>query len=123
MSARAALLEWVSLVSFRSYTDVRWDPEPGVNVLVGRNGAGKSNLLEGIGYLATMKSFRGAPDEAMVSFDADSAYVRGEIGQNGVTTLVEVEIKRRGGRRANVNKQRLARTADLLDPRQGPQPV
>jgi DNA replication and repair protein RecF len=71
--------------------------------------------MEGIGYLATMKSFRGAPDEALVAFDTDAAYVRGEVCQDDVTTLIEVEVRRRGGRRTNVNKQRLARTSDLLE--------
>ncbi len=85
-----------------------------MNLLVGRNGAGKSNLMESIGYLATLKSFRGSPDEALVSYDLDAAYVRGEIFSDDVGSLIEVEIRRRGGRRAMVNKGRLARTADLL---------
>jgi DNA replication and repair protein RecF len=107
-------LDWLSLAGFRSYGQLDWRPEPGVNLLVGRNGAGKSNLMESIGYLATLKSFRGSPDEALVSYDLDSAYVRGEIFSEDVGSLIEIEIRRRGGRRAMVNKGRLARTADLL---------
>lgn len=105
----------MALASYRSYEDIRWEPGPGVNVLVGRNGAGKSNLMEGIGYLATLKSFRGAPDEALVAHDAESAVARGQINQSDVPTLIEIEIRRRGGRRVNVNKQRLGRTADILE--------
>ncbi len=107
-------LEWLSLAGFRSYEEFRWEPSSGVNVLVGRNGAGKTNLLEAVGYVATLKSFRGAPDEALVGFDHDSGYVRSSISDGDATSLIEVEIRRRGGRRVMVNRQRLPRAADLL---------
>lgn len=107
-------LDWLSLMGYRSYRELSWRPVPGVNLLVGRNGAGKSNLMEAIGYLASLKSFRGAPDEALVGYEFDSAVVRGEVFAADVNSLIEVEIRRRGGRRAMVNKQRLARSADLL---------
>lgn len=107
-------LAWISLAEFRSYTALEWTPDPGVNVLVGQNGAGKTNLLEGIGYLSTLRSFRRAPDEAMVAFDAESAFVRGEVVDGESSSVIEIELRRRGGRRALVNTQRLARAADLL---------
>jgi DNA replication and repair protein RecF len=107
-------LAWISLAEFRSYTALEWTPDPGVNVLVGHNGAGKTNLLEGIGYLSTLRSFRGAPDEAMVAVGADSAFVRGEVVDGDSSSVIEIELRRRGGRRALVNTQRLARAADLL---------
>ncbi len=108
-------LDWISLAQYRSYEEVMWSPTPTVNVLVGRNGAGKSNLMEAIGYLASLKSFRGAPDDALVAHDADSAVIRGEVFAEQVSTLLEIEIKRRGGRRTMMNKQKLARTADLIE--------
>lgn len=107
-------LEWLSLAGFRSYDEIRWEPSPEVNVLVGSNGAGKTNLLEAVSYVATLKSFRGAPEEALVAFDHEAAFVRGSVVSADATSLIEVEIRRRGGRRAMVNRQRLSRTADLL---------
>jgi DNA replication and repair protein RecF len=107
-------LAWIALSGFRSYAEVEWRPEAGVNLLVGENGAGKSNLLEAIGYLATLKSFRTAPDEALVGFDLESAVLRGEVAGEHAVSLIEIEIRRRGGRRAFVNKSRLGRASDLL---------
>jgi DNA replication and repair protein RecF len=107
-------LAWIALSGFRSYSEMEWRPEAGINLLVGENGAGKSNLMEAIGYLASLKSFRSAPDEALVGFDVDSAVVRGEVGGEQAPSLIEIEIRRRGGRRAFVNKSRLVRAADLL---------
>jgi DNA replication and repair protein RecF len=51
-------VDWLSLTDFRSYETLEWSPDPGVNLLLGPNGAGKTNLLEGIGFLATLRSFR-----------------------------------------------------------------
>ena len=52
------LLERLSLASFRNYTSLEWTPAPGLNLIVGANAQGKSNLLEAIAMLATGKSFR-----------------------------------------------------------------
>lgn len=51
-------------------------PHAGV-VLIGENGAGKTNLLEALYYLEIFRSFRGVPDERLVRFGADAFHVRG----------------------------------------------
>lgn len=107
-------LEWLTLSGFRSHAALEWRPDPAVNVLVGDNGAGKTNLLEAVSYLASLRSFRGSPDEALVGYSAESAVVRGSVIHPETTTLIEIEIRRRGGRRVQVNRQRLQRTADLI---------
>ncbi len=107
-------LDWIAVTGFRSHSGLEWQPDPGNNLIVGRNGAGKTNLLEAVGYLATLRSFRRAPDEALVAHGAESAIDRGSVVSFETTTLIEVEIRRRGGRRALVNTRRLARTTDLL---------
>ena len=59
-------IAWLELNEFRSYEVLRYEPDPGVNVLIGRNGAGKTNVLEAIGYLSMLKSFRRTPDSALL---------------------------------------------------------
>lgn len=107
-------LSWLSLTDFRVHQSLEWSPVPGVNLLVGPNGAGKTSVLEAAGYLSTLGSFRGSPDEALPSFTAASSIVRGEVAEGEAASLIEIEIRRRGGRRAFVNRQRVARTSDLL---------
>ncbi|MGI9528309.1 MAG: AAA family ATPase, partial [Acidimicrobiia bacterium] len=60
------LVSWLELRDFRCYEALEFRPEPGVNVLVGANGVGKTSVLEALGYLGMMKSFRGVPDDALV---------------------------------------------------------
>jgi DNA replication and repair protein RecF len=107
-------VDWVSLRHFRSYDDLDWAPEPGVNLLLGVNGAGKTNLLEAIAYLATLRSFRSVPDSGLIGDGADSGVVRAGVSSENRERLIEVELARSGPRRTQLDKSRLQKTADLL---------
>lgn len=110
-------LAWLELTDFRSYPHLEWVPDPGVNLLIGPNGSGKTNALEAVGYLATVRSFRGVSDEAMVADEAEHGYVRGafERGEDRGQALIETQISRRGPRRTQLDHQRLRRASDLLE--------
>jgi len=107
-------LGWVELIGFRSYDEIRWEPHPDVNVLVGPNAIGKTNLLEGVGYLAGLRSFRNVPDQVLIREGAQSAVIRGTITRSDSEALVEIEIPLGGRRRAQVNRQRLTKVTDML---------
>lgn len=102
------------LDDFRNYEHAEVDLAPGLTAVIGDNGQGKSNLVEAIGYLATLSSFRGAPTEALVRRGQERAVVRAEGERAGRTLLIEAEIAVHGRGRVLVNKQRLARSRDLL---------
>ena len=102
------------LTDFRSYHEAEVALSDGVTAVLGANGQGKTNLLEAIGYLATLDSFRGAPTEAMIRSGAASAVVRVEGDTEGRPVLVEAELATNGRGRVYVNKQRLPRARDLL---------
>ena len=72
-------VERLWLTDFRNYESADLSPAPGLTVVVGDNGEGKTNLLEAVGYLATLASFRGAPRDALVREGRDHAVVRAEI--------------------------------------------
>ncbi len=102
------------LTEFRSYPAVELELAPGLTAVLGPNGHGKTNLLEAIGYLATLSSFRGAPTDALIREGAAQAVVRAEGSREGRTLLVEAEIVRVGRNRVQVNRQPLRRARDLL---------
>ena len=104
---------WLS--NFRNYETAEFEPDPeGLTVVVGSNGEGKTNLLEAIGYLATLSSFRGAPSDALVRQGSASAVIRAEGEREDRSLLIEAEINRTGRDRVQVNRQPLKRTRDLL---------
>jgi DNA replication and repair protein RecF len=103
------------LTDFRSYEAVELAPADGLTVIVGANGEGKTNLLEAVGYLATLSSFRGAPNDALVRQGAAAAVVRAEVvDADDRDALVEAELRVGGRDRVQVNKQPLKRARDLL---------
>ena len=107
-------VDWVSLVDFRSYPKLEWSPDPEINLLIGPNGAGKTNLLEAIAYLGSLKSFRSVPDRALIADEQESAIIRAGVVVDSRERLIEIELRRQGGRQTQVDKTRLRRAGDLL---------
>ena len=69
----------IELRNFRNYEHVQLDFDPGVNLIVGDNAQGKTNLLEAISYLGSGKSFRALKTSEMVRFGADFADIEGQV--------------------------------------------
>ncbi len=74
----ARLTALLALSNFRNYAELDFEPAPGLNVFVGANAQGKSNLLEAIAMLGTGKSFRTSRDADVVREGLELAVVRGE---------------------------------------------
>ncbi len=108
------LLTDIELHRFRNYHDVHVELAPGVTVVSGDNGQGKSNLLEAVGYLATLSSFRGVPLDALIADGHDAAVIRANGVRDERALLIEAELTRSGRNRTMVNRQVLRRTRDLL---------
>jgi DNA replication and repair protein RecF len=104
----------LSVVDFRSYSSAELPLEPGVTTLVGLNGQGKTNLVEAVGYLASLSSHRVATDAPLVRFGATQAVVRGAVVRHGRETMVEVEITPGRANRARLNRAPLTRPRDVL---------
>jgi len=105
----------LELVDFRNYHSASFDFHHGITAVVGLNGQGKTNLAEALAYLASLDSFRGAPTEALIRVGAEAAVVRATVlHPDGREVLVELELTRHGRNRVQVNKQKLARSRDLL---------
>jgi DNA replication and repair protein RecF len=104
----------LSVVDFRSYETAELPLEPGVTTLVGLNGQGKTNLVEALGYLATLSSHRVATDAPLVRFGASQAVVRGAVVRDGRETMVELEITPGRANRARLNRSPLTRPRDVL---------
>jgi DNA replication and repair protein RecF len=107
-------LRLLSLTDFRSYPQADIALEPGVCVLVGANGQGKTNVVEAIGYLATLGSHRVALDAPLVRAGAERAVVRGIVVRDGRELRCEVEIGRGQANRARLNGAVLPRARELL---------
>jgi DNA replication and repair protein RecF len=107
-------LEHLSLTDFRSYAQVDLALGPGVTVLVGSNGIGKTNLMEAIGYLATLSSHRVSSDGPLLRFGTDRSLVRARVVRGEQTTVLELEINASRANRGRINRSNPVRARDLL---------
>lgn len=107
-------VQHLSLTDFRSYQQVDVPFFPGVNVLVGANGQGKTNLVEAIGYSATATSHRVAMDAPLIRTGADHAVLRVEAVCDGRPVLVEIAINSGRANKARLNRSAVSRVGDAL---------
>ena len=104
----------LSLHDFRSYATAEVELSPGVTAFIGRNGQGKTNLVEAIDYLSRLSSHRVASDAPLVRAGADQAVVRAAVVRDGRTAVLEVELNPGRSNRARVNRSPLPRARDLI---------
>jgi DNA replication and repair protein RecF len=108
---------WVQtlhLDNFRSYKEAHVEFAPGVNVLVGSNGQGKTNIVEAIYYLATLNSHRVASENSLVKSGELSAVIRSKINQDDRALTIDIEINPGKTNRAKLNRSPVSRVRDIL---------
>ncbi|OII60761.1 DNA replication/repair protein RecF [Streptomyces sp. CC53] len=104
----------LSLADFRSYARAEVPLDPGVSVFVGPNGQGKTNLVEAVGYLATLGSHRVSSDAPPVRIGAERAVIRAAVRQGDRQQLVELELNPGRANRARINRSSQVRPRDVL---------
>jgi DNA replication and repair protein RecF len=104
----------LALTDFRSYADLSVELGPGATTFSGPNGEGKTNLVEAIGYLATLGSHRVATDAPLVRHGAERAVVRAAVTGARGSALVEVELNPGRANRVRLNRAQLPRPRDIL---------
>jgi len=104
----------LSVSDFRSWSAADLAMEPGVSVLVGSNGQGKTNLVEALGYLATLGSHRVPTDAPLIRAGAERAVVAAAVVADNRELRVEVEIHPGKTNRAKLNGSAATRPRDIL---------
>jgi DNA replication and repair protein RecF len=104
----------LALTDFRSYAAVDVPLEPGVTIFGGANGEGKTNLVEAVGYAATLTSHRAAQDAPLIRAGAEQAIIRAAISTTQNDALVEIELNAGRANRVRLNRTPLTRPRDVL---------
>lgn len=107
-------IKHLSLNTFRNYDSQEVEFEPGINLLVGANGQGKTNLVEAILYLSTLKSHRVAGYLPMIKSSSPTALIRAMAVVDSREALLEVELNRESANRGRVNRSDLPKLRDIL---------
>ena len=107
----------LQVTDFRNYAQTSVEFAAGLNLVVGRNGQGKTNLVEAINVLCGLGSHRGATGEAMVRHGAERSVISGQGRASGRELRVDAEVRRTGGTRLLINRvaaERLAGSVGLV---------
>jgi DNA replication and repair protein RecF len=104
----------LTLHDFRSYAAADVALGPGVTAFVGRNGQGKTNLVEAVDYIARLSSHRVSSDAPLVRFGAEQAVIRAAVVRDDRQALLEIEINPGRSNRARINKSPLPKARELL---------
>ena len=107
-------VEFLSLTDFRTYPQLDIALKPGVTVFVGSNGVGKTNIVEAIGYLASLSSHRVSNDAPLIRFDSPRSLVRARVDRGGRSISLELEITAGKANRARINRGAPVRARDIL---------
>ena len=107
-------VSWLSVTDFRSWPQLDLELGPGATALVGANGQGKTNLVEALGYVATLGSHRVSADAPLVRAGAERAVVRAKVERDGRPTLVELELNPGKANRARLNRSPVPRAREVL---------
>lgn len=99
---------------FRNYENCEFSPCGGVNVLLGDNGQGKTNLLEALYLCCTGRSHRTRQDRELIRWDADFASVQARAERADGSHEVEVILPRAGKRKIKIAGREAARSGELL---------
>ena len=104
----------LTLHGYRSYDTLEVPLLAGVTAFLGRNGQGKTNIVEAVDYLSRLSSHRVSSDAPLVKQGADQAVIRAAVVKDGREALIEVEINPGRSNRARVNRAPLPRSRDLV---------
>ncbi|BAD54845.1 DNA replication/repair protein RecF [Nocardia farcinica] len=104
----------LSLRDFRSWEHVELELSTGRTVFLGANGNGKTNLLEAVGYLATLGSHRVSADAPLIRSGAQRARVGANVVNAGRELRIDVELNQGSANRAQINRSPVRRTREIL---------
>lgn len=102
------------LLNYRNYKELDLEFGPSVNVFIGDNAQGKTNILESIYYCAFAKSHRNSKDKELIGWDEDYAYVRVDIAKNRLDKKIDINILKDGKKAIKVNSIKITKISELV---------
>lgn len=106
-------LKWLEARRFRNLTQISIELDPGLNLLFGENGSGKTSLLESSYFLSTARSFRDTGFDAVIQRGAEDCLLRGKVQLGGVDHHIGISRDRVGSRQIKINQEATRKSSEL----------
>lgn len=108
-------IEKLKIINYRNYNHLQLEFHPKVNVFVGDNAQGKTNILEAIYMSGTGKSFRTNRDRDIIKFDKNQSYVKVEAQKRYANVHVELKLEDNKKKQIKLNGVSLTKNSELLN--------
>ena len=106
-------VENIRLINFRNYKNIEFKLNKNLNIFIGNNAQGKTNLIEAVYMCATGRSFRTNRDKEIINFCKDEAYVGASVCIENYNKFIEIKLHRDKSKRIRINKTELESYKDL----------
>ena len=108
------LINNIHLKNYRNYEDLSLDFSENINMIIGQNGQGKTNIVEAVHFLSFAKSFRTNRDKEVINFSKDSAYIKSKIQNIDDSYDIDIRISNLDKKAVNINKNPISKISDLM---------
>ncbi len=109
----------LELINFRNYNELNLSFDRGVNLILGKNAQGKTNLIEALYITSIGKSFRTKNDRELINFNKNNAFIKVIAEKNSFDIEIDVELEKKGSnssiKRIKKNKKILSKTSELIN--------
>lgn len=107
-------IKYLKLNNYRNYDDLSIELSPNVNVFIGDNAQGKTNILESIYYCSIGKSHRTNKDKELIKWDKDNTLISVYVSKNRIDKRIDIKIFKEGKKGINVNSVKINKTSELM---------
>lgn len=107
-------IKYLQLFNYRNYKKLDLELSKGVNIFLGDNAQGKTNILEGIYYCGLAKSHRTSKDKELIKWNENEAYIKIYISKERLDKKIEIKIFKEGKKAVNINSIKITKIADLI---------
>lgn len=102
------------LINYRNYKELNIDFSKSVNVFIGDNAQGKTNILESIYYCGFAKSHRTSRDKELINWKSDNAFISLSVGKDRLDKRIDINILKDGKKAIKVNSIKISKIGELF---------
>lgn len=107
-------VKYLKLINFRNYNELNLEFNKNVNIILGDNAQGKTNILESIYYCSIGKSHRTNKDKELIKWDKQQAYIKTYVCKERLDKNIEIVILKEGKKAININGIKISKISELM---------
>lgn len=107
-------VKYLQLINYRNYKELNIELSKSVNVFIGDNAQGKTNILESIYYCSIGKSPRTSKDKELINWNGEEAYIKLYVAKERLDKKIEIKIFKEGKKGINVNSIKVNKISELI---------